>query len=515
MKRDIWLGVCGKWSQTDAICFQINEGVTRGTSVHLVHLDGEEGRKAWTVVPGSVSSKPLVSSLFDHLSERLEESSDTECFLGLMNSDCILTSELVDHLLRESDTSCYCVSRVELLPGRKQGETTFLDCPTNGFDLFVMSRRFWRDHRELFRKTADIFAEPFWDNAYATLCKLNGKTEFLNKHPLLYHWMHEQSWKWNSLEARYNLQVFRDAGDAPYWLQYASEVLQSRQRTGSIHRQAELKEEARIFNKGNKPSPQFRDLPDLPPPDGKKRIVSFSLWKSSETTFPMYRSGVLANLELAKKWYPGWTIRVYVNETVPVSDQNLFSQLGGEVVVVNKTAGVLGTYPGAGLFWRMLPYDDADCEALIVRDTDSRLGEREAWAVQDWLASGQVAMTMHDHPQHLGMPMLGGMWGIRPDQHRGLKMTEAVTTWLESQACLGEVAGNWKMQDQLFLWNIVYPKVAVSLVDYCDFVSGPGIRRFGVDRTEKLRFVGEIFDANGKPCAEHRYQLEAYLNGLI
>ncbi len=66
-----------------------------------------------------------------------------------------------------------------------------------------------------------------------------------------------------------------------------------------------------------------------------------------------------------------------------------------------------------GMFWRFLAADDQRADAAIFRDVDSRISEREAHAVQEWLASGRAFHIMRDHPRHW-RPMMGGMWGVRP-----------------------------------------------------------------------------------------------------
>ena len=41
----------------------------------------------------------------------------------------------------------------------------------------------------------------------------------------------------------------------------------------------------------------------------------------------------------------------------------------------------------AGMFWRFLVADDPSVDRFIVRDSDSRLNARDAFAVVDWIRS--------------------------------------------------------------------------------------------------------------------------------
>lgn len=50
---------------------------------------------------------------------------------------------------------------------------------------------------------------------------------------------------------------------------------------------------------------------------------------------------------------------------------------------------------------------------MASRDLDSRLNQREASAVQDWLADEHAAFHfMRDHPAH-SIEILGSGWGVR------------------------------------------------------------------------------------------------------
>ena len=50
------------------------------------------------------------------------------------------------------------------------------------------------------------------------------------------------------------------------------------------------------------------------------------------------------------------------------------------------------------------------------RDLDSRVTEREAAAVHEWLKSNKTLHSMRDHPWHT-VPIMGGGWGSKLDTH--------------------------------------------------------------------------------------------------
>ncbi len=136
--------------------------------------------------------------------------------------------------------------------------------------------------------------------------------------------------------------------------------------------------------------------------------VSFSLWGDK----PIYNVGIVRNAELMKSIYPGWTMVVYYDDTVPIATIKELNNLG----VIPKLVDNSKIY---GMFWRFLAADISDCEYAIFRDADSRISIREKLAVDEWIKSGKTLHVMRDHPYHKipagnnELGILGGMWGIK------------------------------------------------------------------------------------------------------
>jgi hypothetical protein len=204
-----------------------------------------------------------------------------------------------------------------------------------------------------------------------------------------------------------------------------------------------------------------------------KRMISFSLYGSH----PLYLEGAVRNVLLQPAIYPGWTVRVYASQEIP---QSLVMRLtdGGAEVVRMQRRGLID-----GMFWRFLPAAEADVDALVVRDVDSRLTVRERAAVEEWLASGRAIHIMRDHPFHK-VPMLGGMWGCRggaiPD------MQSLIQRW--------KLWGK-KGHDQDFLRNAIYPRFRHDCLVHSDLYAYPGeeVRPFPLPRSGG-EFVGCVYD---------------------
>ena len=134
-----------------------------------------------------------------------------------------------------------------------------------------------------------------------------------------------------------------------------------------------------------------------------QRVVSFSVYGGESTR---YTDGALANAHLMPEIYPGWTMRVYYDNTVPLF---VIGMLGmyEYVELINMT----GSRIKNKILWRTLVASDPLVDRYIIRNADSRLSQRERNAVEEWIISGTKFHVIRDHPLHLIYPMNGGLWG--------------------------------------------------------------------------------------------------------
>ena len=92
---------------------------------------------------------------------------------------------------------------------------------------------------------------------------------------------------------------------------------------------------------------------------------------------------------------------------------------------------------------------NAPTNVMISRDTDSRIGLREYYAVNEWLESDKNFHIMRDHQYH-GTEILGGMWGSRNGLLLGL---------VEKIKEYKDIYNHAYQIDQNFLREVVYPHV--------------------------------------------------------
>lgn len=199
------------------------------------------------------------------------------------------------------------------------------------------------------------------------------------------------------------------------------------------------------------------------------KCISFSLWGNN----PKYNIGAIKNAELASTIYSDWTCVFFINGSVPSQTQKELEKFSNVIVNVMNDAD-----SWANLFWRFQTCFDPRFDISIFRDTDSRLGMREKYAVDYWLKQNKTVHIMRDHPHH-GYPILGGMWGYKKNDLYNIE--ELLKT---------HVAKDKYGTDYEFLGNVLYPLIKNDVVLHDEFFEKkpfPTIR-------QGTEFVGDVYD---------------------
>lgn len=214
-----------------------------------------------------------------------------------------------------------------------------------------------------------------------------------------------------------------------------------------------------------------------------KKVISFCLWGIN----PKYCVGAIRNAELAPKIYPGWECWFYIADSVP---KQYIDQLSGfsHVKLIPMPPGFDGW---RGMFARFLPASDPSVEIFISRDCDSRLNEREAAAVNEWLNSSYFISCIQDHPYHLSRIMLGGMWGAKKGICSDIK--DLIYKFID------KYSDSWDI-DQDFLQSYILPKIKHAILLHSDFCG----KRIPYNQLPDGGFIGEIFDEYNNPNLQHR-----------
>jgi hypothetical protein len=214
------------------------------------------------------------------------------------------------------------------------------------------------------------------------------------------------------------------------------------------------------------------------PPSAEKRVISFGLYGAAAK----YTHGMVQNCILAREYFPGWSVRVYIDQTVPRNVVAKLVQLGAEIKMIDH----LKKGETVGMFWRFLVADDPKVDRYIVRDSDSRLNARDRFAVEEWIESRFAVHSIRDHPNHrraLNGGMWGGVKGAIPD------MENKIYLYLSS-AERTDYGADLRFLDKE-IWPLIRGKTLSHDAYFCE--QFPNARSFPTRRPSTFEHVGQVY----------------------
>lgn len=206
--------------------------------------------------------------------------------------------------------------------------------------------------------------------------------------------------------------------------------------------------------------------------------VAFCLYGNN----PKYLDGMLQNAWLMPRIYPGWECHVWTDSDVPPAYITSLWRHGATIHPMERGWK-------QRMFYRFLIHDELGVDRYLVRDADSRISMRERRCVDEWMASGKILHTIHDHPYHI-RPIQGGMFGVWSKQC-SWRMLPTIGSYPSLD--------KWG-QDEEFLSNVIWPMLSGSFIEHGRTRPIPY-----ADGDDPGSFIGEIFNQFGEPeHPEHR-----------
>lgn len=219
------------------------------------------------------------------------------------------------------------------------------------------------------------------------------------------------------------------------------------------------------------------------------KYVSFSLFGEDAD----YLEGAVSNAKLMSTFYPTWKAVFYTSANVDAAIATCLKDAGALVIAGDER---ISKNPRV---WRFAASLLPRANHVIFRDTDSRISQREATAVRQWLESGRQLHLIRDHPHHF-YPIMAGMWGVSCTP----KVKELV------RLVLASAEGDDKPEDQKLLAQIVYPALVADSFVHDTFYSREPHAVHLSPRDETNSFVGERISAAGDPVVQHRKLVAKY-----
>lgn len=202
-----------------------------------------------------------------------------------------------------------------------------------------------------------------------------------------------------------------------------------------------------------------------------KHLISYSLYGS----IPRYGMGAIKNAVIAREHFPDFTVRFYINESVPywvVSTLELFSNV--QIVNLQK--------PGP-MFWRFYALADADYDYVLVRDVDARLSKRELDMHYEFVESGKSFHIIKDHPTGHNYVISGGMFAAKRGTLADIE--SLIDQWNPTPGY-----GN----DMVFLERVVYNRIASDCFIHDEYYNTPGSVKSRMKKKHTLDMVGSALN---------------------
>jgi hypothetical protein len=215
-------------------------------------------------------------------------------------------------------------------------------------------------------------------------------------------------------------------------------------------------------------------------------VFSFCIYGSN----PKYTFGLVKNLGQIRVHYPDFQTWIAVGNDVPQEYIEKYKRYPNvKLIHYPCTGGRLMTY-------RFFPIDDPAVACMIVRDADSRFGDRDHECIRYFLSSDYCVFTIRDHRFHQ-CPIMGGQWGIQRTATFPNFQLEAIYTKIKdsiTQGC-GEDAYD---TDQFFTRHYIYPKygahmIAFSSVPYT-FSGLETTMEIRTERKDDSDFCGNVYE---------------------
>ena len=209
-------------------------------------------------------------------------------------------------------------------------------------------------------------------------------------------------------------------------------------------------------------------------------VFSFSLYGTS----PKYTHGTLANARIIKERFPEALMYVYTAESVPTDIRDQLTAMPHvRVIPVPTREG------SKGMFDRFLAIDSSECDIMFIRDADSRIHERDATCIEDFLADpSKMMQIVRDHKYHTSR-IMGCSFALRKEALAGITMA--------SRIAASRFYGTAYGCDQYFLVAEFYTKRYLEKAQIYDrygtFEPAAMLTPFRVPIVDNL-FVGQVHE---------------------
>ena len=187
-----------------------------------------------------------------------------------------------------------------------------------------------------------------------------------------------------------------------------------------------------------------------------RKVISFCVWGRS----PIYNYGLYENAIRLQKVFPGWHMLVYHTKTADLEVMAQLSKMPNvETILIDTPDHHKNT------MLRFMAAFDRNNEAVIFRDADARLLQRDYMAVSDWLKNSDKDFhIIRDHPANGRKTRISaGLWGVRNHALAKPEIIKQFNDYFRNPDYKG-----WTV-DERYLFEYIYPLAKDNSRIHADF----------------------------------------------
>jgi len=179
---------------------------------------------------------------------------------------------------------------------------------------------------------------------------------------------------------------------------------------------------------------------------------SFCIYGSKE----YYYNGLTENIKLIQQHYPDSLIYIYVGKDSRTDLLEPMAKMYNKIVwrYTNEIGAI-------NMIYRFFAIDESTINTLHVRDADSRVHERDRWAIDTFMKSDVLAYTIRDNVVH-DVRMMGGLWGCK-------KLPFSIQSIFQMYRFPLLESKNVYGYDQQFLSKFLYPYLIHSFMVFTNY----------------------------------------------
>jgi hypothetical protein len=183
-----------------------------------------------------------------------------------------------------------------------------------------------------------------------------------------------------------------------------------------------------------------------------RKVISYCIWGDNK----LYNYGIYENALLLNKIFPDWYMVVYYTKTALVKVIEEIKKIKNvECIPVN-----LPNHPRNSML-RFLAGFNKNNDVVIFRDADSRLIQRDADAVKEWLDNTNNSIhIIRDNETH--KKICAGLFGVR---NRVMCNKDIIAKYYEY---FNLSDSKWSI-DEKFLNQVIYPKYINDATIHAEF----------------------------------------------